>query len=255
MDLKQSQIANVLVVGASGGIGLALVKQLLADVNIRQIHGTFRRSSLPQELEQLVRQSNKRLRLHQLDLTDEVSIGAVSDAVGADTERLDTIINAAGLLHDANVMPERRLDSVSAESLIANFQVNAIGPVLIAKHFARFLPRRERAVLANLSARVGSTSDNHLGGWYSYRASKAAQNMLTRNLAIELARRHHKLICVALHPGTVATALSSPFQANVPAGQLFTTQRAATQLLQVLRNLTPQDNGKFFAWDGQVIPW
>ena len=140
-----------------------------------------------------------------------------------------------------------------AEGMAAQFALNAIGPALVLRHAARLLPRGRRAVFAALSARVGSISDNRLGGWYGYRASKAALNMLVRNLAIEWQRKAKRSIVVALHPGTVDTALSAPFQGNVPPGQLFDAERAALQLLDVLDGLKPVDTGHIFAWDGSEI--
>jgi NAD(P)-dependent dehydrogenase (short-subunit alcohol dehydrogenase family) len=135
------------------------------------------------------------------------------------------------------------------------FAVNGAGPLLLAKHLEPLLPRRERAVFASLSARVGSIGDNRLGGWYAYRASKAAQNMFIRTLAIELARRARGAICVALHPGTTDTELSRPFQGGVPESKLFTAERAVEQLLRVIDGLGPGDTGRFIAWNGERIPW
>ena len=170
--------------------------------------------------------------------------------------RVDLIVNCTGLLHDGDGMqPEKRLAEVTPANLERSFAVNALGPLLVAKHFQGLLPREARAVFASLSARVGSIGDNRLGGWYSYRAARAAQNMITRNLSIELRRRARGIICVALHPGTVDTGLSRPFQANVPAQKLFSTERAARQLLAVIDGLGPDDNGGFFAWDARPIPW
>jgi len=183
-------------------------------------------------------------------------VTAAAASVAAETARIELIINCAGVLHDgASVQPEKRLADVTPESLERSFAVNAIGPLLVAKHFEALLPRQDRAVFASLSARVASIGDNRLGGWYGYRASKAAQNMITRNLAIELRRRARGIICVALHPGTVDTGLSRPFQGNVPADRLFAPDRAARQLLNVIDGLRAEDNGEFFAWDGQPIPW
>ena len=176
--------------------------------------------------------------------------------VAGEVEAVDLVVNCAGVLHDeAAMQPERRLEDVQVEHLQRAFAVNAIGPLLVAKHFQQLLPRRQRAVFASLSARVGSIGDNRLGGWYAYRASKAAQNMITRNLSIELRRRSRGIVCVALHPGTVDTALSRPFQRNVPSEKLFSPERAASQLLAVVDRLGPDDNGGFFAWDGQPVPW
>jgi NAD(P)-dependent dehydrogenase (short-subunit alcohol dehydrogenase family) len=144
----------------------------------------------------------------------------------------------------------RDLDHASLTRL---FAVNAIGPALVAKHFVPLLPREGRGVLAALSARVGSIGDNRLGGWYGYRASKAALNMLVRTLAIELARTRKEAICVTLHPGTVDTGLSKPFQKAVPPERLFTPDRSAAHLLDVLDSLTPAQTGRCFAWDGKEI--
>jgi len=138
---------------------------------------------------------------------------------------------------------------------VRSFRVNALGALLVAKHFQGFFDRNDRVVFASLSARVGSIGDNRLGGWYAYRASKAAQNMITKNLAIELRRRARGVVCVALHPGTVATDLSAPFRGGVPEEKLFDASRAARQLLGVIDSLTPDSNGGFFAWDGEPIPW
>jgi NAD(P)-dependent dehydrogenase (short-subunit alcohol dehydrogenase family) len=164
-------------------------------------------------------------------------------------------MNCAGLLHEGELQPERRLKDVTAAHLATSFQINAFGPVLVAKHFEPLLGNSARAVVANLSARVGSIGDNRLGGWYSYRASKAAQNMLTRTLAIEWSRRARPIICVALHPGTVATALSAPFRSRTPPERVFSVERAAQQLLDILDGVTGDDSGRFIAWDGTTIPW
>jgi NAD(P)-dependent dehydrogenase (short-subunit alcohol dehydrogenase family) len=185
-----------------------------------------------------------------LDLTDAESICAAA----ARTPRLHLLINTAGVLHDgASLQPERRLEQVQAESLRRSFEVNAIGPVLLARHFTACMSHGEAAVFASLSARVGSIADNRLGGWYAYRAAKAAQNQLLRTLAIEMARRAPKLRVLALHPGTVDTALSHPFQSGVAPEKLFSPARAAAQLLRVIE--TSEGSGRFLAWDGSEIPW
>ena len=191
-----------------------------------------------------------------MDVTVEDSVANAAAAIRAETARVDLLVNCAGVLHDgADMQPEKRLADVSPVSLQRSFAVNAVGPLLVAKHFQGLLDREARAVFASLSARVGSIGDNRLGGWYAYRTAKAAQNMVTRNLSIELRRRARGVICVALHPGTVDTGLSRPFQSNVPEERLFSPERAARQLLDVIDGLRPEDNGGFFAWDGQPIPW
>lgn len=165
------------------------------------------------------------------------------------------LVNVAGLLHDGRLGPERRLEEVDPAQLARLFAVNAYGPLLVAKHFYRLMVHEERAVLANVSARVGSIGDNRLGGWYAYRASKAAQNMFTKNLAIEFKRRAKNLVVVALHPGTVDTDLSRPFRRSVPPSKLFSVDRAASQLLEIIDQVGPADSGNFIGWDGQRIPW
>jgi len=135
-----------------------------------------------------------------------------------------------------------------------SYRINAIGPALVAKHFLPLLTRERKAMFAALSARVGSIEDNQLGGWHAYRASKAALNMLLKTLSIELARQNPTAICVGLHPGTVDTRLSGPFQRGVPEGKLFSPQKSARHLLNVLDTLSPEQSGQIFAWDGQRIP-
>jgi NAD(P)-dependent dehydrogenase (short-subunit alcohol dehydrogenase family) len=151
--------------------------------------------------------------------------------------------------------PEKSLKQITAQGLAEQFAINAIGPALVAQAFLPLLPRDRRAVFAVLSARVGSIEDNRLGGWHGYRAAKAALNMLVRNFAIELARSHPQAIVVGLHPGTVDTALSAPFQKGVAPERLFTPASAAARLLDTLDGLTPQDSGGLFAWDGSRIPF
>jgi len=160
---------------------------------------------------------------------------------------------ATGLLHDDSRGPEKSLRQLDADWLLQNYQVNAVGPALIAKYFLPLMDRKEILRFAVLSARVGSISDNRLGGWYGYRASKAALNMMIRNLSIEWSRKNDQSIIVALHPGTVDTALSQPFQSNVPPEKLFDSRRAARQLLDVLEALEPAQSGRIFAWDGTEV--
>jgi NAD(P)-dependent dehydrogenase (short-subunit alcohol dehydrogenase family) len=153
------------------------------------------------------------------------------------------------------LQPEKSWRALTAQSLAQSFAVNAIGPALLAKHFLEGLATGEKAVFAALSARVGSIEDNRLGGWHSYRAAKAALHMLVRTFAIELARRNPTALCIALHPGTVDTALSRPFQSGVPDGRLFTPRHAAECLLQVIDTLDASASGNAFAWDGQRLPF
>lgn len=190
-----------------------------------------------------------------MDVSDELSIARAADQLVGKVGTLSLLINCAGVLHEGSMQPERRLAEIDPAQMQHAFAVNALGPLLVTKHFAQFLDRNARSVVASLSARVGSIGDNRLGGWYAYRGSKAALNMFTRNLAIELRRTCAGVICIALHPGTVDTALSQPFQARVPEAQLFSTERCASQLLAVIERLESADNGRFIAWDGSAIPW
>ncbi len=243
---------SFLVQGASRGLGLAFVDALLAR-GVR-VFGTCRDPSRAHALRERTATSPG-LRIVRLDVEDEASIAAAATEVRAHADRLHGLINVAGLLHDGPVQPEKKLEQVDPAALARLFAINATGPLLVAKHFVPLLTHDEPAVLANLSARVGSIEDNRLGGWYGYRASKAAQNMLTRTLSVEMARRAPRLAVVALHPGTVDTALSQPFSRRVPAEKLFSPERATAQLLRMLDGLTPEHTGRFFAWDGSEIPW
>jgi NAD(P)-dependent dehydrogenase (short-subunit alcohol dehydrogenase family) len=247
--------SNALIVGGSQGIGLALVRALLEHPAFEQVIAASRAPAASAGLQALSQQYGDRLRWLELDLEDEASIERAAAELRAVTPALHLLVNTAGLLHADGLAPERRLADVKPENLLRSYAVNALGPLLIAKHFQALLGHGERAVLANLSARVGSIGDNRLGGWYAYRAAKAAQNQITRTLAIELARRAAKLICVALHPGTVETNLSAPFRGNVVAEKLFTPDQSAAYLLSVIAGLDQESSGRFYAWDGSEIPW
>jgi NAD(P)-dependent dehydrogenase (short-subunit alcohol dehydrogenase family) len=236
---------SAVVFGAGGGIGAALVRRLVASGEFAAVHAGARcpPADLPQGALPFA-----------FDLEDEGSIAAALAALPAPP---GLVIVATGLLHDeaAGVAPEKSYRQMRADALARLFAVNAIGPAMIARHALPLLPRDRRAVLAVLSARVGSITDNRLGGWHGYRASKAALNMLVRGFAIEQARTHPQAIIAALHPGTVDTGLSAPFQRGVPAGKLFSPDQSAGYLLDVIDGLTPQDSGGLFAWDGTCIPY
>lgn len=185
------------------------------------------------------------------DVTDEASVIAATARLAAAPPTL--VLVASGLLHDTEHGPEKALAQLDPAWLARSFAVNAIGPALVAKHVLPIMPRDRRIVFAALSARVGSIADNRMGGWHAYRASKAALNQLIRTIAIEETRRNTQAVVVGLHPGTVATRLSAPFQGNVAPGQLFAPDRAAVQLLDVIDGLRGKDSGKLFAWDGVEI--
>ncbi len=231
---------HVAVIGA-GGIGSALVECYRLRSDIEHIHVFSRGVSV---------QVSDTLSQYPLDLCSEASIEQASSQV---RHPLSQVIVATGLLHDEQMLPEKSISQLTMEHFQKLLAVNTVGPALVAKHF---LPKltKDNAVFSMLSARVGSISDNRLGGWYSYRASKAALNMIIKSLAIEYARKLPKACIVGLHPGTVDTRLSKPFQKNVPAKQLFSNEQSAQYLLKVIAGLSPKDSGKCFAWDGQEVP-
>lgn len=243
-----------LVQGAGRGLGLAFVRRLLADDDVARVIATARAPDSHPALAELAQQHGERLQTCALDLADDTSIAAAREQVGTLTSRLDLLLTCGGILHEGERMwPEKKLADINPDNLARAFTVNAAGPILMIKHFHDLLIHGERAIIASLSARVGSISDNGYGGWYAYRASKAAQNQFTRTAAIELRRRSKQLICVGLHPGTVDTGLSEPFQRNVPEKQLQTAETAASHLLDVIAQLTPEDSGLLFDWAGKVI--
>ncbi len=244
----------VLVQGASGGIGLAFVRHLLKRSDVETVFAGARSPGSSEALQSILREAGGRLQLQRCDVTDEASIADWATEVKRRTDRLDFIANVSGILHDADGLgPERRIEHADPAQLQKVFAVNAFGPLLVAKHFHPLLHHGERAVFAHLSARVGSIGDNRLGGWYAYRASKAALNQFVRTMAVELKRRNKNAICVALHPGTVDTELTKPFQKS--AKVLFTPDDSVSKMMKVLTELTPAATGGFFAYDGSTIDW
>lgn len=239
-----------MVVGGSGGVGGALARALVENPAYDQIVVLSRQRpaycSAPE--------SQGRLVWIAADILDEDSLAEAARRIGL-LGAPALILIATGILHDERLTPEKTMRTLNAEALSRIFLVNAVGPALAAKHLLPLTPRDQPSVLAALSARVGSIGDNQLGGWYGYRASKAALNMLIHTLAIEHRRTRPLGICVALHPGTVDTALSAPFQGPGMAQRLFTPEHSAAALLAVVDGLGPDANGGFYAWDGAPIPW
>ena len=232
------------VFGASGGIGRAVVQLLMEDPGIGQVYTGSRKP---------VSASGPHETPFFFDLEDEGSIAEAAGMVAQDGP-LDLVLIATGLLHDGtDFQPEKSWRMQDPKAYQRAFAINATGPALVGKYFLPLLNRNERSVFAALSARVGSISDNRLGGWHAYRASKAALNMIVRNFATELRVRNANAIAVTLHPGTVDTALSEPFQLRVTPAKLFTPEQAARQLLSVMAQLEAENSGQLMAWDGQVI--
>jgi NAD(P)-dependent dehydrogenase (short-subunit alcohol dehydrogenase family) len=224
---------NALILGASGALGAAFAEQLRADPRCAKLVA-LGRSTTP-----------------AIDFDHPSSIAEAAQAV-QDKGPWHLIVVATGMLHGASGGPEKRLADLRAEHMLSSFNINTVGPALALAHFAGQLARTERSIFAVLSAKVGSIADNRLGGWYSYRASKAALNMVIKTASIELARTHPNGVVAALHPGTVKSCLSAPFrgeQIGRPASD------SARELLQVLDDLTPAESGGFWAYDGERLAW
>jgi NAD(P)-dependent dehydrogenase (short-subunit alcohol dehydrogenase family) len=246
---------SALVLGATQGIGLGFVKHLLLQPKISQVFATYRTVEAAGELFALQAANPERLSCLALDITDESQIVALVQKIQNQTKRLHWVINCIGVLHEGALQPEKSLSQLNPERLMQYFQVNSIGAALLAKHLVPLLRHGDRSTFATISAKVGSIGDNQLGGWYGYRASKAALNMFMKTVAIEYGRKSPNTIIALLHPGTTDTRLSVPFQRNVPPEKLFSTERTIAQLWAVLNQLEPADSGQFFSWDGTVLPW
>lgn len=238
-----NSFSTAAVFGASGGVGHAL-SAALAERGLSKIY-VGSRSEVDWERPRFVP--------FRFDLKRESDLEEAARLMEDDPPEL-TIVASGVLTLDSGAGPERSYRNLDADTMLEVFALNTVAPGIIAKHIFPLLPRKGRSVFATLSARVGSISDNRLGGWHSYRASKAALNMLIRNFAIEMSRTHRDAVITALHPGTVDTALSAPFQSNLPEGQLQDPESSAAHLLDVIERLKPSDSGKVFDWKGQEIP-
>lgn len=232
---------SAVVIGATGGIGRAMVERIVEGGGFETVWAVSRSGAAVEGAQALA-----------ADLEDEAGLIRAAERI-AQGAAPTLIVVATGVLHDG-FQPERSLRQLDADHMLRDYRINVIGPALAAKHLLPLTPRDRRAVFAALSARVGSISDNRLGGWHAYRASKAALNMILRNLAIEMGRSHPQAVIAGLHPGTVETGLSAPFQKGVAEGRLFTPDYSAERLLAVLSGLTPADSGGVFAWDGARVP-
>lgn len=222
------------MIGGTGGIGRAIVACLESDPRAGAVVAM------------------QRSRGEKIDIADEASVAQAAARLSSLHQTVDIVFNAAGALTIDGIGPEKTIRSVSAETMARQFAVNSIGPALLLKYFVPLFPKDRRSLFASLSARVGSIGDNRLGGWLSYRASKAAQNQVIKTAAIELRRTHPHAVVAALHPGTVATPLSEPYakdRARLTPGQ------SAKQLLEILDGLSPEQSGGFYAFDGTVIEW
>ena len=257
-----------LIIGGTGGIGRAMVEKLVNDApgqgesaqkDRPQVFATYHKN-LPDKMSDPKAPEADNLHWLPMDICDEQSIEKAANMIKQQTSHLDWVINCVGLLHTETQSPEKALRQIESGFFLQNMQVNALASLLIAKHLKPLLAKAQRsvdkpAIFATISARVGSISDNQLGGWYSYRMSKAALNMGMKNLSIEWARSLKDVCVVVMQPGTVNTQLSAPFQGNVADGQLFSPAYSAECLLEVLSGMTATQSGSFVDWAGEAIPW
>ena len=235
---------RAVVVGATGGLGAAFTRHLAADPRCVGVHALSRSGR---------GEAGDKVVPGRVDILDEESVAAAAGAVGESGTPAFVIVST-GYLHGPDAGPEKSWSHITADGLARNFAINTTGPALVAKHFLPLMPRKERGVFAALSARVGSISDNGIGGWYGYRASKAALNQVLKCLAIEGARKRPGLVVAGLQPGTVRTGLSEPFRGHVRAEDLFEPDTAAGHLLGVLDRLGPEQSGRVFDWAGSEVP-
>ena len=235
---------SVALIGASGGVGNAFLNLLEKQNNVDRIY-SFARSK--------INSSNKKTSYHHIDICDEKAIEQAAASLKG--QELNIIIVCTGFLYNDEIGPEKSLKDLDFAKFQKVFAVNTYGPALVAKHFLPLIPKNKKSVFSALSARVGSIGDNHIGGWYAYRSSKAALNMILRTASIEMQRRFKESCVIGLHPGTVETALSEPFRSNVKDEKLFSPSYAAECLLNVINNVSPEHSGKIFAWDGEEIPY
>ncbi len=246
-----------IIFGANGGIGQEFVKQAL------ERHAVVYACSRPSQQTDAItlphiKAMDNGLQLVDIDVLNEQHLKNLADKISNQYGHVDLIVNATGILHDSNgLQPEKKIEDFNLDNFNKVFQINTASTALIAKYFISLLKKSESmpSVFASLSARVGSIGDNRLGGWYSYRASKAALNQIMKTLSIEVARRNKNTVVIALHPGTTDTKLSKPFQQNVKPEKLFSSEYSVKKMFQIIDNLFIEDNGKFFAWDGSTIEW
>lgn len=243
---------TTVIAGISGAIGAALARRYLSSYPDRSLIGLCRKpETAPDDLK-----NHPGVRLLAWDAEDEQRLDVAGLKAALEVSGpIQAIIYAAGLLHDDQMFPEKRLEEISGQSMMRAYQVNCLGFALLMQRLAPALRGKHFKRIAAVSAKVGSISDNQLGGWYAYRASKAALNMLVKNLSVELSRRYAPLACVSLHPGTTLSALSQPFQQSLEQLTVHEPEQTANNLFEVLEGLAAEDNGRFINWDGGDLSW
>ncbi|WP_299003692.1 SDR family NAD(P)-dependent oxidoreductase [uncultured Shewanella sp.] len=234
---------NMLILGGTGGIGSALIKHVLKQPNVTKVYATFH--TQPPSL------TDPRLQWFKVDITQEAAIAHLAEHIPS----LTFLINTIGILHTKEAQPEKSLKSFESEFFKHNINTNALPSILLAKYFSCHLRQDQQTYFISFSAKIGSITDNHLGGWISYRASKAALNMALKTISIEWRHQLPQCTVIAFHPGTTETSLSQPFQKNVPRQKLFTPDYVAQCLTDLIQRLKPQDTGTFFSYTGRPIPW
>ena len=233
---------SIAIIGSSGAIGRAFLDAYIADKEISNIYSISRTE---------VESNDERIIHINIDVTDEVSVKAAASKIGEN--RLDKLIVATGILHTELFGPEKSIKDIKIENFVKIFSVNAFGPALIGKYFLPLMKKDKKSIAAFLSARVGSISENKLGGWYAYRASKSALNQIIKNFSIESKRTNPTGIIIGLQPGTVKSKLSEPFQKNVKKGKLLLPKDSVKSLIRVIESVMQNDSGKIFDWKGEEI--
>ena len=235
---------KICVIGSSGGLGSAFVKNLEKRESVESVIALSRNKS---------NMCSSKIEEICIDIESEESIIRASKQI--EQKKIDIIIVATGILQNSFLKAEKRISQIEPDAMNQIFKVNAVGPILVMKHFLPLMNPDRKTVFAFLSAKVGSITDNKLGGWASYRSSKAALNMLIKTASIEIKRSLPNCIAVSLHPGTVDTNLSKPYQRGVPMDKLFSPDYAVENLLKVIDNLTIADSGCFFSWNGEKLDY
>jgi NAD(P)-dependent dehydrogenase (short-subunit alcohol dehydrogenase family) len=240
-DKNKFQKAKVLVVGATGGIGSAFVEKIKQLDNNNVVIEVVRKKQHNHQIE--------------VDMLDEQSMTQCAQEIHNQHGSIDIILNTVGLLHSDDVMPERALKEITQDFLQKTFEANTFIPFMVSKYFIPLLSKENTSLIAFMSARIGSISDNNLGGWYSYRASKAALNMLIKTLSIELSYKNKNAICIGLHPGTVKTNLSDPFSEKIKAYKVFSKEESIDYLVNQINRVDQTFSGKLIDWKGDIIPY
>ena len=253
MNFNLNNCENIFILGAGHGIGLGLVRTALEENKEVHVYATYRNKAAAEELIQLAEQVS-RLSIYQVDPTQESELRELSKNLMFSDKLFHLMINCVGVLNDSQVFPEKSLKDISMDNLLHSFKVNTVVAALFAKTFEKLFSFSNQTMLINISAKVGSIEDNGMGGWYGYRSSKAALNMITKNVAIEFSRKKKNCIVLAIHPGTTHTSLSEDYIKNTKY-KIHTPLETARNILGVAKGKTVEDSGEFYSWNGEKIPW